>query len=178
MSIWKILRKKEKRVTFGSITVTAMILIVIEVMNIVVYFIEFLRYIFPSIVAASILTSVKGSCTTSDLITRFKKFWNLYFPILWKFAYFFKQAFLFAHQWIHFLLSYERFVFFCQPFHARRKCTQERMGIGIAIIIIASLLCSLPYFFEYELTIYTYTTDGNVQSIPISFSWFYLNAFL
>ena len=52
--------------------VTACILIVIESMNVVVLVVEFFRYIFPAIVAASILTAHEGGCSLNNLVDGYK----------------------------------------------------------------------------------------------------------
>ena len=48
---------------------TAMILVVIETMNVVVYCVQFLRYVVPAIMASIILTPTKG-CQVEDLVEK------------------------------------------------------------------------------------------------------------
>ena len=134
-------------------------------MNIVVYFVEFVRYVIPSMTVAGILTSVDSVNDVFDLVRKWESFWTIFFPILWKFIYYFEQAFICAHQWVHVLLSYERFVFFCQPFHARRKCSKKRMRWGVVFILVASLIYSIPYALEYEITFWDGDTPTTFSSL-------------
>ena len=58
---------------------------VIESMNIVVYVVEFVRYLIPSMTVDGILTSVDCVNDVFDLVRKWESFWTIYFPMLWKF---------------------------------------------------------------------------------------------
>ena len=150
-------------------TMTPQIFFNIEWMNIVVCSIQYLRHLVPAILTAKYLSNAKG-CGVSDFMPDFIN--NLPYemeqvlPILWLYTYPIEQGFIMAYQWIHLLLSYERFMYICRPFRAPQKCTKRRMQILLRVIIIASLVCALPFRLEYEL--YTGSNAyGNVSCTQV-----------
>ena len=153
--IWSGLLKggSKKRAGIGRkrpTTMTPLIFRIIECMNIAVYTIQYLRHVLPAIIISILLTPVKG-CKPEDFIKAMPYQWHQILSVLWWVSYPPEQALIIAHQWIHLLLSYERFMFLCQPFRAWSKCSKKRMQMYLWTIIIASFLAASPYVSEYRI---------------------------
>ena len=131
-------------------TMTPQIFYTIECMNIVVCIILYLRRVLPAIIISILLTPLDG-CAIADFIKAMPYNWQQVLSLLWWVSYPPEQALIIAHQWIHLLLSYERYIFLCQPFKAWSKCSKKKMQTILWVIIVASFLCASPYWSEYHI---------------------------